>query len=104
MNAYIRSKVARENIRAFPIDGVQTNGDDLDEDFAGLLDSGDEMIGDEGILLESAMEQQGALAVEQGRRLQGFLFLLDYDGRVLEMDGGFGGGGGGGHAVCNYLQ
>lgn len=93
------------DIRALPINGVQTNGDNLDEDFAGLLDSGDEMVGDEGILLESAMEQQGALAVEQGRRLQGFLFLLNYDGRVLEMDGGFGGRRRRGrHAVCNYLQ
>lgn len=93
------------DIRALPINGVQTNGDDLDEDFAGLLDPGDEMVGDEGILLESAMEQQGALAVEQGRRLQGFLFLLNYNGRVLEMDGGFGGRRRRGrHAVCNYLQ
>ena len=51
------------------------------------------MIGDQGILLMGAMQQKGFLSVNNGRGLEGSLFLLDYDRGVFELDiGGRSGG------------
>lgn len=80
------------NIRALPVDGVEANCNDLDEDFTIFQDCRHEVVGDKGIGLLGGMNQKGSLTVQNGRGLKGFLFLLDYNRGVFELDVGIGGG------------
>lgn len=81
------------NVRALPIDGVEANCNDLDEDFAIFQNCRHEVVGDKGIGLLGGMNQKGSLTVQNGRGLEGFLFLLDYNRGFFELDVGIGGGG-----------
>lgn len=81
------------NVRALPVDGVEANGSDLDKDFAFFQDCRHEVVGNKSIGLLGGMDQKGSLTVQNGRGLEGFLFLLDYNRRVFDLDVSIGGGG-----------
>lgn len=80
-------------VRALPVDGVEANGSNLDENFAFFQDCRHEVVGNKSIGLLGSVDQKGSLTVQNGRRLEGFLFLLDYNRWVVELHVSIGGGG-----------